>query len=64
MYRACFADGSELAVRAGIDPMTKATEAFAGRREAASFRRFAVWLGELHDAEFELFILRPVPRSA
>jgi phytoene desaturase len=58
MYRACFADGSELAVRAGIDPMTEAIEAFAGRREAASFRRFAAWLGELYDAEFGPFIAR------
>src|ERR1039457_6276326 len=58
MYRACFADGSELPVRAGIDPMAEAIEAFAGRREAASFRRFAVWLGELYDAEFEPFSAR------
>jgi phytoene desaturase len=58
MYRACFADGSELAVRAGIDPMSDAIEAFAGRGEADGFRRFAAWLSDLYNAEFDPFIAR------
>jgi phytoene desaturase len=58
MYRACFADGSELRVRAGVDAMATEIEGFAGPDAAAGFRRFTVWLRELYDAEFGSFISR------
>jgi phytoene desaturase len=58
MYRACFADGSELRVRAGVDAMGDEIEAFAGPRAAAGFQRFAAWLRDLYDAEFGPFIGR------
>ena len=58
MYRACFADGTELAVRAGVDAMAAEIDGFAGAREAAGFRRFVGWLRELYEAEFGPFIVR------
>ncbi len=58
MYRACFADGSELRVRAGVDAMTTEIEQFAGPKGADGFRRFTMWLRDLYDAEFEPFINR------
>ncbi len=58
MYRACFADGSELRVRAGEDAMADEIEAFAGRRDAAGFRRFTSWLRDLYQTEFGTFIDR------
>ena len=58
MYRACFADGTELAVRAGVEPMAAEIERFAGPGDAAGFRRFVAWLRELYTAEFGPFIAR------
>ena len=58
MYRATFADGTELAVRAGVDAMADEIDRFAGGREAAGFRRFVGWLRELYEAEFGPFIAR------
>lgn len=58
MYRACFADGSQLRVRPGVDAMANEIEQFAGPDDAAAFRRFAGWLRDLYDAEFGPFIDR------
>lgn len=58
MYRACFADGSELRVRHGRDAMAAEIEAVCGAREAASFRRFCDWLQRLYDVEMAGFIER------
>jgi phytoene desaturase len=58
MYRACFADGSELRVRAGIDAMAAEIHQFAGPDEADGFRRFTGWLRDLYTAEFGPFINR------
>jgi phytoene desaturase len=56
MYRACFADGSELRVRAGLEAMAAEIAQFAGTQDADGFRRFAAWLRDLYDAEFGPFI--------
>jgi phytoene desaturase len=58
MYRACFADGSELLVRAGVDAMATEIEQFAGVKDGDGFRRFTEWLRDLYDAEFGPFINR------
>jgi len=58
MYRATFADGSELFVRRGVDAMTEEIRAFAGPRDAAGFERFAVWLRDLTAVELPRFIDR------
>lgn len=58
MYRACFADGSELRVRAGVEPMATEIEDLAGPKEADGFRRFTGWLRDLYAAEFGPFINR------
>ena len=58
MYRACFADGSELRVRHGRDAMTEEIRAVCGAREADAFGRFVDWLQRLHDLERPSFIDR------
>ncbi|HSO96591.1 MAG TPA: phytoene desaturase family protein [Acidimicrobiia bacterium] len=58
MYRACFADGSELHVRAGTEAMAGEIEDFAGSGAAEGFRRFSAWLRDLYEAEFGSFINR------
>lgn len=58
MYRACFADGSELQVRAGLDAMAAEIERFAGPTDADGFHRFTAWLRDLYTAEFGSFISR------
>ena len=58
MYRATFADGSELRVRAGVEPMADEITRFAGAREADGFRRFAAWLRALYEVELPHFIDR------
>lgn len=55
-YRACFADGSALDVRAGRTAMTEAVRAFAGPREAAGYARLRDWLTRLHEVEYARFI--------
>jgi phytoene desaturase len=55
-YRACFADGSELRLRAGLDDAASEIERFAGPADAAAFRDHVRWLTSLHDAVFEPFI--------
>lgn len=58
MYRACFADGSELRVRHGRDPMTEEIRSVCGPDEAAAFGRFCDWLTKLYDLEMPRFIER------
>jgi phytoene desaturase len=58
MYRATFADGSELHVRRGVAAMTEEIRAFSGPRDAAAFERFAAWLTSLTEVELPHFIDR------
>ncbi len=58
MYRACFADGSELRVRHGRDAMTDEIRAECGPAEANKFGAFCDWLTRLHDLEMPGFIER------
>jgi len=58
MYRACFADGSELRVRHGRAAMTEEIRAVCGDREAEAFGRFCDWLGRLYELEMPSFIER------
>ena len=58
MYRASFADGSELRVRHGRDAMTEEIRTVCGEREAEAFVRFVDWLGQLYDLEMPGFIER------
>jgi phytoene desaturase len=57
-YRATFADGSSIAVRAGEAAMIQEIREHCGPIEAAAFRRFCAWLRDLHEAEREPFIDR------
>jgi phytoene desaturase len=57
-YRACFADESELRVRAGEEAMAQEIRSVCGPRQAAAFHRFARWLRELYDIEMPSFIDR------
>ncbi len=56
MYRAVFADGSELRVRHGRGAMTEEIRQFAGPREAGAFNEFCEWLTELYELEMPRFI--------
>lgn len=58
MYRACFADGTELRVRHGREAMTEEIRAVCGPKEAASFAGFCDWLTRLYDLEMPRFIER------
>ena len=58
MYRACFADGSELRVRHGREAMTEEIRTVCGPKEAAAFGRFCEWLTRLYDLEMPTFIER------
>ena len=58
MYRACYADGSEIRVRHGREAMTEEIRQVSGPAEAAAFGRFCDWLGELYRLEFPNFIER------
>jgi phytoene desaturase len=58
MYRACFADGSQLRVRHGREAMTDEVRAVCGPGEAAAFERFADWLERLYRVEMPHFIER------
>ncbi|MCO5988769.1 phytoene desaturase family protein [Actinoallomurus spadix] len=55
-YRAHFADGSVLDVRADPEAMAEEIRAFAGPGEAAGYRRLRQWLLRLYEAEFAHFI--------
>ncbi|MEM9516800.1 MAG: phytoene desaturase family protein [Actinomycetota bacterium] len=56
MYRAVYADGSELFVRHGREAMASEIEQFANRHEADAFLRFCDWLEQLYTAELDAFI--------
>ena len=57
-YRATFADGSEIRVRADRAAMAAEIEAVAGVANAAGFHRFVDWVTDLYRAEFSSFIER------
>ncbi|MEN3315389.1 MAG: phytoene desaturase, partial [Acidimicrobiaceae bacterium] len=48
MYRACFADGTEIRVRHGRQAMTEEIRATCGADQAAAFGRFCDWLSGLY----------------
>jgi phytoene desaturase len=56
MYRAVFADGSELTVRPGRDAMRQEIREFANAREAGAFGEFCDWATELYQLEMPRFI--------
>jgi phytoene desaturase len=58
IYRACFADGSQLRVRTGREAMTEEIREVCGPGEAANFGRFCDYLTELYDLELPHFIDR------
>jgi phytoene desaturase len=58
MYRAAFADGSEIRVRHGREAMTDEIAAACGGDQAAAFERFADWLAQLYRVEMGPFIER------
>ena len=58
MYRACFADGTEVRVRRGREEMTEEIRQVCGAREAAAFGRFCDWLGRLYRLVMPNFIDR------
>jgi len=55
-YRALFADGTELHVKAGREAMTQEIRDVIGAKDAESFGRFADWLKELYELEQPNFI--------
>jgi phytoene desaturase len=57
-YRASFADGSEILVRAGHEAMHDEIAATCGPADAAAFDDFVVWLRELYELEMPHFIDR------
>jgi phytoene desaturase len=57
-YRACFADGSELRVRAGRTEMADEVAAVCGAEEAERFLRYCDWLGRLCRLEMDSFLDR------
>ena len=58
MYRACFADGSEVRVRHGREAMAEEVHQVCGPAEARAFGRFCDWLGQLYRLELPNFIDR------
>jgi phytoene desaturase len=56
MYRAVFADGSELPVRFERAAMAEEIRAFSGADDAAGFERFCDWLARLYDVEMPNFV--------
>jgi phytoene desaturase len=57
-YRACFADGSELRVRADRDAMAAEVARVCGPAEAERFHRYCDWLGRLCRLEVPSFLDR------
>ena len=57
-YRACFADGSELHVRADRDAMAAEVARVCGPAEAERFDRYCDWLGRLCRLEVPSFLDR------
>ncbi|MFN2607288.1 MAG: phytoene desaturase family protein [Acidimicrobiales bacterium] len=58
MYRACFADGTEIFVRHGREAMAAEVRETCGPAEADAFGRFCDWLTELYRLELPNFIDR------
>ena len=58
MYRACFADGSVISLRQGVQAMAAEIAATCGAREAAGFERFCAHLTDLYELEMPNFIDR------
>lgn len=58
MYRAVFADGTELRVRHGREAMRGEIGDVCGPAEAARFDEFCDWLTRLHDVEMGNFVER------
>jgi phytoene desaturase len=56
MYRAVYADGSELHVRQGREAMAAEVRRVCGPEDAAAFERFCDWLGRLYRVEMPHFI--------
>ena len=56
IYRAVFADGSQLRVRAGRTAMTQEIREFAGDREAGVFNEFCDWVTDLYELQMPNFI--------
>lgn len=59
-YRAVFADGSSLDVRADAEATAQGIEDLCGPAEAAGYLRFVSWVSELYRAEITHFIDAPV----
>jgi phytoene desaturase len=57
-YRACFADGSELRVRADRDAMADEVARVCGPDEAERFHRYCDWLGRVCRLEVPAFLDR------
>ncbi|MEO7234501.1 MAG: phytoene desaturase family protein [Lapillicoccus sp.] len=57
-YRARFADGSEIRVRAGHEAMREEIRQSSGPQDAAAFDDFVGWLRELYELEMPNFIDR------
>lgn len=55
-YRACFADGSEIRVRHGVEAMRQEILDTCGRADAEHFGEFALWLRRLYQVELPHFI--------
>ncbi len=56
MYRAVYADGSQLRIVHGRDNMAAQIAAFSGEEDAEAFGRFCVWLEKLYHAQLDSFI--------
>lgn len=55
-YRARYADGSELSVRADMADLREEVRRLSGERDAAGFDRFLDWLEQMYQVEFDTFI--------
>jgi phytoene desaturase len=56
MYRATFADGSELRARHAREDMVAEIRDFAGARDAAAFGEFCTWLDDIHEIVSPSFV--------
>ena len=56
MYRAVYADGSQLFIRHGREAMAAEIERFSGAHDAEAFGRFCTWLEKLYHAQLANFI--------
>ena len=57
-YRACFADGSELLVRADRGDMVEEIRSLCGARSALEYERYCDWLERLYRLEVPSFLDR------